>query len=99
LRPHGPDAPRSLIDRPFVPHINLWESWYFAKVPDDPQTYTLDVLWLQEEGAQVHICVKPKLHIHEECGPRFLPLLHTSYTVDCLAALLGEDVSSGYYVQ
>jgi hypothetical protein len=42
---------------------------------------------------------KPKLHTHKECGPRFLPLLHTSYTVDCLTALVGEDVSSGYYVQ
>jgi len=37
--------------------------------------------------------VKPKLHIHKECGPRFHPLLHTSYTVDCLTTLLGEDVS------
>jgi len=39
--------------------------------------------------------VKPELRIHKECGPRFLPLLHT-YTVDCPAALEGEDVSSGY---
>jgi len=29
--------------------INLWEPCYSAKVPDDPQTYTLDILWLQEE--------------------------------------------------
>jgi hypothetical protein len=78
-----------------VSHINLWESCYFAKVPDGPQTYTLDVLWLQEEGAQMHVCVKPRLHIHQECGPRFLPLLHTSCTVACLTALLGENVSSG----
>ena len=34
-----------------------------------------------------HVCVKPKLHIHNECGPMFLPLLYTSYTVDCLTAL------------
>jgi len=47
----------------------------------------------------MHVCVKPKLHTHKECGPRFLPLLHTSYTVDCLTALLGADVSSEYYVQ
>ena len=40
-----------------MPHINLWESSYFAKVPDGPQTYTLDVLWLQEEGAQIHMSV------------------------------------------
>jgi hypothetical protein len=42
----------ALINRPFVPHINLWEPWYFAKVPDGPQTYTLNVLWLQE-GTQI----------------------------------------------
>jgi len=38
-----------------MPHINLWEPYYFAKVPDGPQTYTLDVLWPQEEGAQIHM--------------------------------------------
>jgi len=38
----------------FVPHINLWELCYFAKVADGPQTYTLDVLWLQK-GAQIHM--------------------------------------------
>jgi hypothetical protein len=46
-----------------------------------------------------HVWVKPKLHIHKVCGPRFHPLLHTSYTVDYLTAPLGEDVSSGYYAQ
>ena len=42
----------------------------------------------------MHVRVKPKLHTHKECGWRFHPLLHTSYTVDCLTAPLGEDVSS-----
>jgi outer membrane biosynthesis protein TonB len=32
-----------------VASINLWELRYSAKVPNDPQTYTLDVLWLQDE--------------------------------------------------
>jgi hypothetical protein len=45
---------KALINRPFVSHISLWEPCYFAKVPDGPQTYTLDVLWLQEEGAHIH---------------------------------------------
>ena len=40
---------------PFVPHINSWEPCCFAKLPDGPQTYTLDVLWVQEEGAQIHM--------------------------------------------
>jgi len=43
----------------------------------------------------MQVCVKPKLHTHKECGPRFHPLLHTSYTMVSLTALLGEHVSSG----
>jgi len=82
-----------------VPHITSWEPCYFAEVTVGLQTYTVNILWLQEEGAQIRIVsVKPKLHTHKECGQRFHPLLHTFYTVDCLTALLGEDVSSGYYV-
>jgi len=89
----------ALINGPFVPHINSREPCYFAKVPDGPQIYTLDVLWLQGGGAQIHVWVKPQLHTHKECGPRFHPLLHISYTMDHLTAPLGEDVSSGCYVQ
>jgi hypothetical protein len=46
---------QALINGPFVPHINLREPCCFAKVPYDPQTYTVDVLWLQEEGAQIRV--------------------------------------------
>jgi len=52
LRSHSTSA---LIDRPFVPHINSWEPCYFANVPDGPQIYTLNVLWIQEEGAQINM--------------------------------------------
>jgi len=38
-----------------VPHINLWDPCCFTKVPDGPQTYTFNVLWLQEERAQIHM--------------------------------------------
>ena len=34
-----------------VPHVKLWESCYFTKVPDGPQIYTLAVIWLQEKRA------------------------------------------------
>ena len=37
-------------------HIVTTGLYRFAKVPDGPQTYTLDVLWLQE-GAQIHMSV------------------------------------------
>jgi hypothetical protein len=46
---------QTLIDVPFVPHINLWEPCCLTKVPDGPQTYTLNVLWSQDEGAQIHM--------------------------------------------
>ena len=36
-----------------MPHINLWEPCCSTKVPDSPQTYAVNVLWLQEEGAQI----------------------------------------------
>jgi len=39
---------------------NSWKPYYFAKVPYVPQTYTLDVLWLQEKGAQIHLSVWSK---------------------------------------
>jgi len=31
-----------------VSHISSWDPWYFAEVPDGPQTYILDVLWLKK---------------------------------------------------
>ena len=45
----------NLTDGPFVPQIDLWESYRFTKVPDGPQTYTLYVLWLQEGGAEIRV--------------------------------------------
>jgi hypothetical protein len=40
--------------------INSWRPCYFTKVPDVPQPYTLNILWLQEKGAQVHILSEAK---------------------------------------
>ena len=42
--------------------------------------------------------MRPRPHIRRECGPRFPPLLHTSYRKDCPAAPVDEGVSSGCYV-
>jgi len=44
-----------LNNRPFVPHVKLWEPCYFTKVPDGPQNCTLDVLWLLDKGAQIRV--------------------------------------------
>jgi len=43
----------------------------------------------------MHVRVKPKLHTHTESGPRFLPLLHTSYISDYLLVPLSEMSSQG----
>jgi hypothetical protein len=40
---------------PFVPHIDSREPCCFTKVPDGVQRYTLDILWLKEEGAQMYM--------------------------------------------
>ena len=44
-----------LINGPLVPHINSWEPCCFTKIPDGPQIYTLNVLWLQEEEEETQI--------------------------------------------
>jgi hypothetical protein len=38
--------------------------------------------------------VKPRLHTHTEYGPRFHPLLHSSYIRDDLSAPLSENFFS-----
>ena len=41
----------------------------------------------RRRSPDARVGVKPKLHTHTECGPRFHPLLHTPYTVDSQTAL------------
>jgi len=44
-----------LNEGPFVPHVKSWEPRNFTEVPDGPQAYILNILWLQEKGAQIHV--------------------------------------------
>jgi len=44
-----------LINGPFVPHIDSRESYSFATVQDGPQTYNLNILWIQKEEAQIRM--------------------------------------------
>jgi len=46
-----------------VPHINLWEPCCFAKVPDGPQTFSLNVLWLQEPR---YVCLSEARDSHSQ---------------------------------
>ena len=64
-----------------------------------PHLYSWCPLGPRRRSPDTHVRGKPKLHTHKQCRLRFHPLLHTSYVRDCLTALLGEDVSLGYYVQ
>jgi len=64
-----------------------------------PDLYSWCPLAPRKRSPDEHIWLKTKPHTHRECGPRFLPLIHTSYTTDCLRAPSGDDVSSGCYVQ
>ena len=46
-----------------MPHINLWEPCYFAKVPDGLQTYSVKFpLAPKRRSPDMHVWVKPKLH-------------------------------------
>jgi hypothetical protein len=42
-----------LIKWPFVPHVQSRKPQSVAEAPNGPQTYTLNILRLQEEGAQM----------------------------------------------
>jgi hypothetical protein len=41
------------INWPFVPHVQSREPQSITEAPDGPQAYTLNILKLQEEGAQM----------------------------------------------
>ena len=81
--PHGPDAPRPQ-SRPFRPHVQSRGPWSFTEAPDGPQAYTLNVLRLQEKGAQ--LCVSEwgqSLTFTKNMGRGFLhhPTFPTRWTV------------------
>jgi hypothetical protein len=62
-----------------------------TKFPDDPQPFTVNILWLQEKGAQIH---KPRIYTHKEYGQRFHPLLHTSYLTGQILLLISSGILS-----
>jgi hypothetical protein len=64
-----------------------------------PDLYSWCPLASRRRSPDTHVWMKPKLHIHKKCRLRFHPLLHISYTMECLRAPLGEDVLLGYYDQ
>ena len=43
------------VNRPFVPHVKLWEPRNFTEVPDGSQAYAVNILQLQEKVAQIRL--------------------------------------------
>jgi len=62
-----------------VPHISSWDPCYLAEVPDGPQTYTLDVLWLKKREP-IYTCLSEAKASHSQrmwaevssCAPHVL---------------------------
>jgi len=52
---HDLAVPKHLgfINWPFVPHVQSREPQSITEAPGGPQSYTLNILRLQEEGAQM----------------------------------------------
>jgi len=68
-----------------------------CSIPDGPQTYTLNILWLQEGGAQIHMSEwSQSFTLTKNMGRDFI-LCSTPPTQ--WTAPLDKEVSSGYYVQ
>ena len=73
-----------LINWPFVPHVQSREPWSITEAPDGPQAYTLNILRLQEKGAQM--CMSEwgqGLTFTKNMGQGFLhhPTFPTQWTV------------------
>ena len=85
----GPLCPKSISREPHG----------LTKVPNGPQMYTVNILLLQKEGAQIHVSERGQsLTFTKDMGQGFPPSLHTSYTMDYLLALVCDGVFSGCYV-
>ena len=97
--PHGPDAPRPLLTGPLCPMANQAGSKALLKLQMAPRLILWISLGSEKRSPDTHVWVRPKPDIHKECEPRFPLSLHTSYTMDCPAALVSEDASSACYVQ
>ena len=71
-----------LLNRPFEPRVRSWEPRDFAEVMNDPQAYSLNILRLQNWGAQVHVSRGGQSLKFTQCGPRSPLPFHTSYKSD-----------------
>jgi len=86
-----------LKNRSFVPHNLI--AVQGSPVPSLNLRTTPRLILLMSPGStkkkpKHQVWLKPKLHTHRECGQRFHPLHHSSYTVDSWLAPLCEDVFS-----
>ena len=94
-----PRCTQALLTGPLCPISKSREPFSPAEAPDGPQAYTLNNPVPKKRNPDTCVWVRPRPHIHIECELRFPLLLHTSYTVDWLAALTSRAIFSGCYVQ
>jgi hypothetical protein len=84
-----------LLTGPFCPMSNHGNPVTLLKFQMTPRLMLLISSGSKKRSPDTHVSVRRNPHIHKECGPMFPLSLHTSYIMDCPAALVGEDVSSG----
>jgi hypothetical protein len=87
--PVNPDARRPFINRPFwAPSIPQGSPAALLQHQMAPDFGSLCPLAPKRRSPDAHAWQRPKPHTDRECGQRFHPPLHTSYTVGCLSAPL-----------
>jgi len=76
--PFCPDAPRPQLMGPLCPISIHGSSVPLLKLQLAPRLILVMSSGTKKKEPR-YVWVKPKLHIHKECGPRFHPLFHSSY--------------------
>jgi hypothetical protein len=89
--PYSPYAPRPLLTGPLCP-ITIYGSPVALPKFQMAPTLTFVIFCGSRQKQPRYACLSAKKY-----GPRFHPLLHTSYTLDCLTAPLIGDVFSSQY--
>ena len=101
--PFGPDGRRPFfLDRPFASRnlmSKAWEPCSFTKVPDYSQTYTSNILSVQEKLTLTGVSVWSQSLSLTKHMAEFSPVPHTSYIRDYGSAPLRRNAFSVCYFQ
>ena len=104
IRTHFLTMPSLIALSPYTWQIWWWISGTLCPISNQGSPVTLlefqmapRFILLMSYGSKksspdTHVWLKPKPHVHIQCGPRLYLLLHTAYTMDCLTAPLFTPV-------